>query len=292
MAEDLVQISGRGLSASINRLGAELWTLRDGAGRDLLWNGDAAFWTGRAPILFPIVGTLNGNRYRLDGREYELPRHGFGRRSPFTLVQADPEHARLRLEADDETRAVYPFEFRLDMVFAITGHVLEIAAELTNTGAQALPASFGFHPAFRWPLPDGGARGEHIIRFPRPETAPARRLDGDGLLDPTKRDCPIERDVLAPDDDLFAEDALIFTDLASRSLIYGAPPGPQMHLDFPDMPHLGIWSKPGAPFLCLEPWQGYSDPAGFTGEIWDKPGVVRLEGGECRAWRLKIEISG
>jgi galactose mutarotase-like enzyme len=287
---DAVAITGAGLSASINPLGAELSTLRDATGRDLLWNGDPAIWAGRAPILFPIIGTLNGGAYRVDGKAYALPRHGFGRRSLFAVVEAEAGRAVFRLSADDQTRAVYPFEFTLDMIFAINGRRLDVTAELVNTGAEPLPASFGFHPAFLWPLPGAAPRAEHRILFAAEERAPVRRLDQDGLLDARPRPTAVQGRVLALDDSLFAEDALILTELAGNSLDYGAPDGPQIHISYPDTPDLGLWSKPGAPFVCIEPWQGTSDPAGFTGEIWEKPGIVRLEPRERRNWRMGIEL--
>lgn len=290
MAENLVQIAGSGLSAEINALGAELWTLRDAQGRDLLWNGDAEWWTGRAPILFPIVGTLKDDSYRIGGESYRLSRHGFARRSRFAVVEADAGSARFRLEANEETRAVYPFDFRLDLVFAITGKRLAVTGELTNTGHEALPASFGFHPAFRWPLPGGAGRDAHRVIFDREQTALVRRLDGDGLLDPEPRETPVAGRELRLDDDLFANDALIFAEVEGYALAYGAPDGMQIAIDYPDTPSLGLWSKPGAPFLCIEPWQGHSDPAGFAGEFADKPGIVRLAPDETRSWRMGVEL--
>lgn len=290
MIADAVTITGDGISASISPLGAELSTLRDGAGRDLLWSGDPAVWAGRAPILFPIIGTLNHGRYRVGGEIYELPRHGFGRRSRFAVIEAQADRAVFRLTASDETRTVYPFEFNLDLTFQIRNHRLDLTAALVNTGTGPLPASFGFHPAFLWPLPYGAPRRDHRILFATEETAPVHRLDADGLLDPRPRPTPVQGRALALDDSLFTDDALIFTDLAGQWLSYGAPDGPQLLVHYPDTPDLGIWSKPGAPFVCIEPWQGMSDPAGFSGDIWDKPGIVRLEPGVRRNWRMGIEL--
>lgn len=297
MADDIISISGisnsgSALSASVNTLGAELWTLRDANGRDLLWNGDAAFWTGRAPILFPIVGALSGGRYRIGGATYALPQHGFGRRRRFSLAEARDERATLRLVSDAETRAVYPFEFQLDLSFAIAGARLDVVARLSNTGAGPLPASFGYHPAFRWPLPYGAARADHAIHFEHAEAAAVYRPDAQGLLVPASRPVPIDGRNLNLDDALFVDGALIFTELVGHSATYGASEGPQIRVHYPDTPHLGLWSKPGAPFVCIEPWQGYADPAGFAGEIWDKPGIVRLEPGQHRSWRMGLELVG
>jgi galactose mutarotase-like enzyme len=287
---DIVAIAGPALRAEVNPLGAELWSLRDPAGRDLLWNGDPAYWTGRAPILFPFVGTLNGDRYKLDGRDYTLARHGFARRSRFDVVEISGQAARFRLLDTDATRAVYPFGFQLDVVFGIEGAALSIAAELTNTGDAPLPAGFGFHPAFRWPLPENRDKAEHVIEFAEEETAPLRRLDGEGLLTPDLHPSPIRGRRLELRDDLFEADALIFTEPVSRSVTYSASAGPRLRLDFSDTPHLGIWSKPGAPFVCIEPWQGHSDPTGFDGEIWDKPGMLHVPAGEVRTWRMRVEL--
>jgi galactose mutarotase-like enzyme len=287
---DVITIAGDGLSASINPLGAELSSLKDGEERDLLWNGDPAIWAGRAPVLFPIIGTLNGEQYRVDGKTYALPRHGFGRRRVFSLFESGADLAAFRLESDDKTREIYPFDFRLDLVFSISGTRLKIGANLVNTGKGALPASFGYHPAFLWPLPYGAPRDAHRIVFEQDEPGPLRLLNAQGLLDPAPLASPIRNRELILRDDLFEKDAMIFTGVRSRSVTYGAAEGPKLKIDFPDTPDLGIWSKPGSPFVCIEPWQGHSDPAGFTGEIWDKPGIVRVEAGESRVWRLAVEL--
>src|SRR5690348_4374973 len=166
-----IKISTPQLSAEIHPLGAQLYSLRDQAGRDLQWNGDPAIWKGRAPILFPIVGALVGNAYRLDGRVYALSRHGFARDRLFSLISAGPANAQLRLDWDAETFAVYPFRFRLDMHFQLSGVSLRISASLRNLeDRETLPASFGFHPAFRWPLPYGETRSGHFLEFEKEES--------------------------------------------------------------------------------------------------------------------------
>jgi galactose mutarotase-like enzyme len=290
MTADILSISSPALSAEINPLGAELWALRDQQGRDLLLNGDATFWTGRAPILFPIVGALSGGRYRIGDATYALPQHGFARRRRFSLVEAHDDHVSLRLVSDAETRGVYPFDFQLDLTFGIREARLDVTAELTNTGDTPLPASFGYHPALLWPLPYGAARSEHAITFDEAETARVFRPDAQGLLDPDSQTSPVQGRTLRLDDELFAAGALVFPSLAGRAATYGASAGPQIRIDYPDTPHLGIWSKPGAPFVCIEPWQGYADPAGFDGEIWDKPGIVRLDPGARRSWRMGLQL--
>lgn len=286
----MIEIGSDALTAAINPLGAELTHLRDAQGNELMSDGDPAYWTGRAPLLFPIVGALDGDRYRLDGRDYALPSHGFARRREFALVDRAPDRAWFRLSDDDETRAAYPFAFALDAEFVITDWTLCLTVTLVNHGDRAMPASFGFHPAFAWPLPYGGARKDHRIVFEREEPQPLARLEGK-LIGPIDRETPVEGDTLWLCDELFEQDALVWTAPQSRSLRYGAPDGPQLEIGFPDMPTLAVWTKPGAHFICIEPWQGHADPAGFAGEIWDKPGMLRLEPGERRAFTMSVTLA-
>ncbi len=289
MSDDLFTLVSDELSADVTRLGAELVRLDDAVGDPLLWNGDPAFWSGRAPLLFPIVGTLAGGTFRHRGRTHALPRHGFARRSTFTLVDRGTAHVELRLESSAATRPNWPFDFRLDVRHALVGPRLTTTAEVTNLSDEPMPFSFGFHPAFRWPLAGAGPRAHHVVRFARPEPAPVRRLDAAGLLAPDPHPTPVEGDLLPLSDALFAEDAVIFDRPASRRVTFGAGEV-RLAIDFPDMPHLGLWSKPGAPFLCVEPWQGFADPAGFDGELADKPGMVALPPGAARRFEMSVTL--
>jgi galactose mutarotase-like enzyme len=151
-----------------------------------------------------------------------------------------------------------------------------------------MPASFGFHPAFRWPLSPSLPREQHEIRFAKRERAPIRRL-ANGLLGETVPS-PVRGDRLALADSLFAHDALIWDRLQSRSLTYQAPSGPSLRLDYPQLPHLGIWSKPGAGFVCLEPWQGFASPVGFDGELSDKPGILVLPAEATKVFELSVTV--
>lgn len=290
--DTIVRIAGTRLSASVSPLGAELQTLTDAEAGELLWNGDPAFWTGRAPLLFPIVGRLRDDAYRVGGASYRLPQHGFARRSAFTLLESAPDRVTFRLVDDTESRAVYPFAFRLDMSFHVSGVRLDMEARVTNTGDSDLLASFGYHPAFLWPLPYGGAREAHEMEFEVAEPAPIRRPTADGLLSAASEPSPLAGRRLALSDDLLAGGALVFTGLSSRRLVYGVPGRPRLAIDFPDTPDLGIWSKPGAgaPYVCVEPWHGYADPETFSGAFTEKPGLLSLKPGETRRFRMGVEI--
>ncbi len=289
--EDLVTIASGALTARVHPLGAELWSLRDAQGREFMTDADPAFWTGHAPLLFPIVGALAGDRYRIDGDTFTLPRHGFARRMPFELAARDDDRVTFRLTDSTATCAVYPFAFVLEMAFVVDGATLRMTATVSNPGARPLPFAFGYHPAFAWPLPGGAAKAAHRVVFERDEPAALRVLDAaSGLVAPEPRATPVKGRELALSPDLFADDALIWDDLASRALCYGADGGSWLDIAFPDTPMLGLWQKPGANYLCIEPWQGHADAVGFAGDFRERPGMVLLPPGERRHFRMDVTV--
>ncbi len=290
MSNANVRISSGELAAEVSPFGAEIQRLTNSAGRDLQWSGDAAVWSGRAPILFPVIGLLQGGQYRYDGQSFAMPKHGFARHSMFAVAARAPRSVTMRLQASAETREIYPFEFQLDVTFSVTAETLSIAAEIANLGGSIMPASFGFHPAFRWPLPYGEPRADHRLEFEQPEPAPVRRIDADGFLIAQPQPTPVSGEILELRDDLFAADALIFDRLTSRSVRYGAPAGPSLKVDFPDFPTLGVWTKTGAEFICIEPWHGFSDPEAFAGDIFDKPGIMAIAPGGTRSMAMHVTL--
>ena len=287
MAERII-IRSDSLTAEIAPLGAELQSLRYGD-HELMWSGDPEVWSGRAPVLFPVVGRLHKDRYRVGGVEYPMPKHGFARRSVFVATEASGNAVTFRLADDATTRAIYPFAFALEMRFAIEGATLAMTATITNMGDVDLPASFGFHPAFAWPLPFGDDRPAHRIVFERDEPAPVRAITSDGLIG-GYRESPVEGATLRLDDTLFAEDALVWDDLKSRRLRYGGPTA-ALDIAFPDTPWLGIWTKPGAHYLCIEPWAGMADPEHFDRDFHDKPRIFLLPPGKKRHIHMMVTVS-
>ena len=284
---DPVAIRSDGLSALIDPLGAELVSLKDADGRELMTDADPAFWTGHAPILFPIVGRLNDDVLRIDGRDYPMKQHGFARRMTWDVVGAGDDAVTLRLRDDAATRACYPFAFDLAVLYALDETTLSVAVRVSNRGDTPMPASIGFHPAFAWPLPYGQPREDHHIVFKADEPGGIIALDG-GLFAGT-RPSPLDGRALHLTDSLFTDDALIWDPVRSSSVTYGAKAGPRIRVDFPDTPYLGIWTKPGAAFVCIEPWHGHADPVGFAGDFRDKPGVFTVPPGS--EWRCGMAIT-
>jgi galactose mutarotase-like enzyme len=285
-----VVIRSSELTAEIDAHGAQLFTLRDRAARDLLWDGDPAVWSGRAPLLFPIVGVLVNGSYRWGSRTYRLTRHGFARDRTFSIEEVTSSTAVLSLKADETSFLVYPFRFELAVRFELVGPTLSVTTSIRNMGDTDMPLSFGYHPGFRWPLPFGQPRESHFIEFEMEETAPIRRIDAAGLLMPERLPTPVSHRRLTLADGLFRDDVLIFDQVQSRSVIYGSGQGSRIQVSFPDAPYLGIWTKPGAHFICIEPWHGVTDRQGFSGDFSEKEGVFVLPGGNARATTMAITL--
>lgn len=280
-------IAAEGLSATILAQGAELASLRDAGGTEWLWQAGPE-WPRHAPVLFPIVGRLAGDTLRHAGREYRMTQHGFARNRRFEWVERESDRCRLRLTDDGETHAVFPFGFVLELDYAIAEGRLTCTTTVANPDATPLPFSIGAHPAFRWPLPGAAAKESHRLIFAAEETGAARRLQG-GLLGPAEAS-PIQGRELPLDPALFATDALILPEVASRSVRLAAP-GAGLTVAWEGYRDLGIWSLPdGADFLCIEPWYGTSSPVDWDGAFTEKPGILHLPPGKSRAFRWSVAL--
>lgn len=287
---DPVTIANAQLSAAIDPMGAELTQLRDADGRELMTDADPAFWTGHAPILFPVVGRPSGDVIRIDGRKYPMKQHGFARHMLFDVGETASDRATFALFDTPETRAVYPFAFHLSVTFTLSDTTLSIDVAIENRGDCAMPASFGFHPAFAWPLPYGAAREDHRIVFDADEPGALRAIAADGTIAADTKPSPLDGRTLQLADALFAHDALVWDPVESDAVSYGADAGPRLRITFPDTPALGIWTKPGARFVCVEPWHGIADPHGYTGEFRDKLGVFTVAPGASKHIGMSVTL--
>jgi galactose mutarotase-like enzyme len=263
--------------AQIAVAGAEARQWRVG-GRDLLWPGDPATWRQISPILFPVVGwTRDGAR--IDRKPYPLGLHGFAATQDFVVDARSDDFVRLSMTDNEDTRRQYPFAFRFAVEYRLGDDALEIALETHNTGAGPMPYACGLHPGFRWPFGGGPREGAKVV-FEKPEDAEIPAIAPGGLISTRRRSIPFDGAELALTDALFASDALCFLNPRSRSLRFVEAGGASIAMELGDFPHAALWTRPGAPFLCLEAWTGYSDPEGFTGELKDKPGMRILSAGQ------------
>lgn len=286
----LTRIANADLSVDVSSLGAEMQSITTTDGKAWLWNGDAAFWTGRSPVLFPIVGKAPDDTVMIDGTAYAMAQHGFARRREFALDSTTATACRYRLEASDETRAVYPFDFGLTVEHSLDGRTLTVASTVENRGDTPMPFGFGYHPAFLWPLP-GGARKSHTVTLDN-AGEPKRQPLEKGLLSTSRTPSPFDKGRIVLAQDQFLDDAMVFPEGAGDGLTYAAEDGPALKFHFENLPNLALWTKPGAPFLCIEPWHGTAAEFGGSRELRDRPFTTVFSPGESRRFAFSVTFPG
>jgi galactose mutarotase-like enzyme len=289
MISDSHTIRSNGISATVKAAGAELCSLKNSQGLELLWQAGPE-WPRHAPLLFPIVGRLKNDQLRHGGKIFPMTQHGFARDLRFDWLERGAGSCKLVLVDNAQTRTRYPFAFRLTVSYAVSEAGLDVSIEVTNTGEEILPASIGLHPAFNWPLLAGVGKESYCLTFSNPERAPVRRLNN-GLMRLAPEPTPMIGTVLALSERLFDDDAVILDQPASSSVRYAADTGPSVEVSWNGFRELGIWSKPGgAAFLCIEPWYGFASPLDFDGEFNAKPGVMRIAPAATRSLNCRMRI--
>ncbi|OXA95727.1 aldose epimerase [Flavobacterium oncorhynchi] len=278
-------ISNSILKASINHAGAELFSLKNNQEKEYIWEGNPSFWGKHSPILFPIVGTLKNNTYILDQKEYQLSRHGFARDMEFQLIEKTENSAVFSLESNNETLKKYPFEFELQLIYSLEKTSLNIEYIVINKSDRKMPFSIGAHPAIA--LPENFEN--YSFKFEKEEVLKFNLLENDLISNKTE--------VLKTSDNLvrlnyklFENDALVFKKLDSKSITILENEKPYIEVDFEDFPSLGIWTKDQAPFVCIEPWFGYSDTADNSGDLYQKEGIVLLDADQIFHSKFSIKI--
>ncbi|WP_339113302.1 aldose 1-epimerase family protein [Thioclava sp. GXIMD2076] len=281
----MTTITSPDLTVTVSDMGAEMQSLVF-RGEEFLWNGDTEWWTGRSPVLFPIVGRAPDDRIEIRGQTYDMPQHGLARRLPFTVVAQDEAHVTHELVPSEATES-YPYKFRLQLTHRVTGPTLEVAATVTNEDSVPMPFGLGFHPAFRWPLPD--ATGAHKIELAN-GAEPVMNRVVKGLISRETEASPFHQGSLTLSHDLFAKNAAIFPEGTGEALRYQGETGPSLDFRFANLPNLALWQPPGAPFLCIEPWHGMAAWHGAGAKIEDRPYTMSLGVGETArfAWFVTI----
>ena len=273
------------LTAEIKHFGAELISLKTNLNKEYIWEGNPDFWGKHSPILFPIVGTLKNNSFHHNGMEYHLSRHGFARDMEFELTDATENSATFSIQSSDETLKVYPFEFELQLIYTLDKNNLFIAYKVINKGKSTMPFAIGAHPAFALP----NQFENYAIAFEKEEPLEYYLLEDDLISNNTKQ-LEVHNKQIPLTFKLFENDALIFKTLQSDSLTILENENPILRVHFKDFPSLGIWTKMNAPFLCIEPWFGYSDTNENSGNLLEKEGIQILKADETFHSKFSIEV--
>lgn len=282
------------LSISIRQPGAELCSItsvKDGT--EFMWSGNPSVWSGIAPTLFPIVGALRDDSYMLDGKAYHMPKHGFFRKSKdVVLVEQTKNSITYKLEQNKKTLEVYPFKFKFYISYTLKANSIIINHKVVNNNDTTMYFSLGGHPAFKCPVYNDDTYTDYQLIFEHKETAKTHLLNLETGLYTGKTE-PVfnNNNTINLHYNLFNKDALVFKDLTSRKVtLHSKIHGDILTMNFNDFKQLGIWAKPNANYVCIEPWLGYADNETTNQDFTTKPGSLSLEAGGVFEARYSIDI--
>lgn len=267
------------LQVSLDSKGAEMTSLVDKAGINYLWTADPKHWARHAPVLFPIVGKLKNNRYTYRQKEYSLGQHGFARDMEFEVLSDFNSSVEFLLKSSPYTKEKFPFDFELSIRYALEKNKIHIFYNVRNKDTLTMLFSIGAHPGFRCPLYDNESINDYYIQFNKSETAHIMLLNHEtGLFERETAPLLKNEDKIFLDHTTFENDALVFKGLRStQATIKNHKNLHSVTVGFEGFPYLGLWSKPGAPFVCIEPWFGHADFKDSDGSFESKEGLISLK---------------
>jgi galactose mutarotase-like enzyme len=279
------------LSVSIQHKGAELCSMKNATGIEFLWKGDEKFWPRQAPILFPIVGKLKDFSYTHKRSKYTLPQHGFARDKNFFLKSISDDFVVFYLNSDVESQASFPFEFELMVSYGLIKNKLIVDYKVSNFGTEAMPFSIGAHPGFACPMVGGESFEDYKLVFDTKENLD-RLLLQEGLFSGETEPLLKNESEINLTQNTFAKDAIVVENFKSKFItLQSAKSNHSVKFSIDGFPYLGLWSKPNAPFVCIEPWFGLADSIDSKGDIETKKGIQLLPPQKEFSCSYSIEVS-
>ncbi len=280
------------LDISVRKAGAELCAIKKlPEGKDYLWDANPEIWAGHAPVLFPIIGALKEGSYYFKGKKYALPKHGFKRNNAnIKLHDSSDKSLTFSLTSSPETLEHYPFHFEFYISYTLDNNTLVVNHLVKNTGNEVLFFSVGGHPAFRCPLDEGEKYSDYSIVFEHKETAHNFAVMDSGTIGPAMDLLLDNSNTIDLHYAIFKNDALVFKTLKSRKAsLVNKCSGKRVEVSYEGFPYLGIWAKPHADYVCIEPWLGIADPVDTDQELETKEGIISLP--EKKSYSASYRIS-
>ena len=280
----IYNIENKDFSLAVKEMGAELNSFKSKkTGFEFIWGGNTDIWYGQSPILFPIIGRLLDDKYRLNDKEYTMPKHGIVRKKPFKLIDKTENSLKFIQSDDEESLKEYPYHFDLIVEFKITDNGLSVTHTVVNKNDCIMYYSFGAHPAFNCEIGD-------YLEFSENEELLTERIDHDSILIEEKFPVNIDGNKLTITENLFDDDALILSGYKSQAISLKSNKHNRVVKFNFDSPLLGIWAKPGAPYVCIEPWWGVNDNYDKKDDLSQKRGIMALNPNEEKSFNWNIEI--
>ena len=265
------------VSVSITEHASEITSFKDrNTGFEYMWQGDPAFWSGRNPTLFPMVGSTWNKEIVIHDHVYTMGNHGFARHSDFTCTEHSDSRIVMTLKDNEETLKQYPFHFTMHIAYELAGRKLRISYTIANDNDESMPFNFGLHPAFSCPIDPEKRFSDYHLEYSEPETFKSGVLEMNN-----EKIIPLNRDLL------------------QKTIIEENPVS--KHVSLTDGSHsvtvgiegyrwLAFWTKPEAPFICIEPWHSHGDTEKTEVPFEKREGTIVLNAHEIYTTAYSIEI--
>ncbi len=291
----IVTLTNHTLTAQIDSIGAQLISLRNASGTEYIWQRDPAHWKSCSPLLFPTVGNCRDGKYTLNGQTYCIPKHGFCRNADFAVSVLSDQEASFTLTDSPETRASYPFAFQLKLTYTLAEDGIQILYTVTNPGTEPMYYQLGAHPGFNCPLQSGEQFEDYVLEFEQDETSGYHSYDLNRMEFDMNSYTPIleHASVIPLTHELFANDAIFFTDLRSKKVALKNPStGYGVEVSYQDFATVAFWTAAAtkAPFLCVEAWNGSAIRSDEDDNFLNRHFLQEVDGGESKTYRMEIKI--
>lgn len=299
-----VCIENEQLKVELESFGAELKSLiRKDINQEYMWEADPAFWGKTSPILFPFIGKLEEGGYRYQDKKYVMDKHGFARDMDYRVTLQEKDRVVFAIEHTEDTLVKFPFPFLLEVEYRLEGNSLSELWRVHNQGGETMHFSMGGHPAFACPLvKDGKRSGKRTDCFvkvygveDKDVLASTEITVSTGLLSGETVSVEVKDGVFPVVDHIFDGDALVFAEQGATAVALLDQDGKEyVRLEAASCPVWGIWSMPSsdASYVCIEPWWGICDNAGYQGTLEDRPYTNHLEAGKVWEEGFRIVVEG
>jgi galactose mutarotase-like enzyme len=286
-------IKNKFLQVSVKEIGAELCSIKSvKSSKEYVWQVNPDVWNSHAPNLFPVIGCLKDGGYIYKGKEYKCPKHGFFRNNKnVSLLEKTENSVTYRLSYSEESLKIYPFKFKINIKYILEENQLHVEHTIWNLGEEKMLFSLGGHPGFNCPMNEDEAYSDYYLEFEIPETDQSWRVQQDGLIGKDTISVFNAPGIVNLHPSLFDNDALIFKNLKSKKVSLKSRKSKQvLSMEYKDFPYLGIWAKPNANYVCIEPWIGIADSYNSDRNFETKEGLVSISAKQSFAATYTISI--
>lgn len=270
-----ILLKNESMTVEISSLGAEMLRITDSEGYERLWSGDPAFWAYHAPVLFPVAGGFRNDAYTLNGQTYPMTKHGLCRKREFAVQEATDTKAIFLLAGQSGYHDGFPFAYEFRVIYTLNGKSLTVSYDVTNLSSETLYCSAGAHEAY---AADSGIEDYEIL-FDKDEGGKvASNILVGNLISHETIDLPLnDHNALELKTEFFAVDAQVFTSLVSRGVtLQTSKNNRKIHVGFEGNDYMLLWTKPGAPYICIEPWANHPDFVDADMDITKKDGFMAV----------------